>query len=325
MPSQEGFLRTRRGGTVTEMRLVRVTEANLRNNHLYVSELRDILPADIFGPPKRQRSGMAGIEIILDGLNETIITDIPREAKTGKPRGFLRDRGSIGRFYRHHHVTADSEVVFQRLGERKYRLAYKSNGSSSGKPRAVSGSQAPAWEPTNPRLLPRQKPRAAEFFAGIGLVRLALERQGWEVVFANDIDEDKAKMYCDNWPGIIGDRANHLVVGDIHDLNPGDIPDCELWTASFPCNDLSIAGRWEGLSGKESSAFWGLIELLDSVKSRKPPLILLENVVGFLLRNKGSDFEQALLALNERGYNVDAFILNAVRWTTSHDVHSLAA
>src|SRR4051812_35071347 len=164
------------------MRLVRVTEANLRNHHLYVTGLRDMLPADICGPPKRQPNGATGIEILLDGLNETIITDVPRDAKTGKPRGFLRDRGSIGRFYRHHRVTADSEVAFQRLGERKYRLAYATNDSANG------------------------KPRAAEFFAGIGLVRLALERQGWDVVFANDIDEDKAQMYLDNWPG-----DNHLV------------------------------------------------------------------------------------------------------------------
>ena len=39
---------------------------------------------------------------------------------------------------------------------------------------------------------------APEFFAGIGLVRLALERQGWNVVFANDIDADKAEMYRHN-------------------------------------------------------------------------------------------------------------------------------
>lgn len=72
------------------------------------------------------------------------------------------------------------------------------------------------------------KPRAAEFFAGIGLVRLALERQGWDVVFANDIDDDKAQMYRDNWPG-----DNHLVVGDICNLKPSDITDYVLFTASF--------------------------------------------------------------------------------------------
>jgi DNA (cytosine-5)-methyltransferase 1 len=90
--------------------------------------------------------------------------------------------------------------------------------------------------------------RAAEFFAGIGLVRLALERKGWRVVFSNDIDAEKAEIYHHNWP-----KDEQLCVEYIHLLRAEEIPTCELFTASFPCNDLSIAGRWEGLDGKESS------------------------------------------------------------------------
>jgi len=150
--------------------------------------------------------------------------------------------------------------------------------------------------------------RAAEFFAGIGLVRLALEGQGWDVVFANDIDPNKLEMYKANFD------ASHFKLGDIHDLKPSEIPDCDLFTASFPCNDLSIAGAWEGLSGKESSAFWGLIQILKDLGKRRPPTVMLENVVGFLQSHGGNDFEAALLALNGLGYAVDAFILNAIHW-----------
>jgi len=93
----------------------------------------------------------------------------------------------------------------------------------------------------------KQELKAAEFFAGIGLVRLALEHEGWKVVFANDIDVDKFSMY----------RANYgtadFILGDIHKLSADLLPDCQLFTASFPCNDLSIAGSWSGLSGKQSS------------------------------------------------------------------------
>lgn len=150
--------------------------------------------------------------------------------------------------------------------------------------------------------------RAAEFFAGIGLVRLGLENQGWQVVFANDIDPDKLEMYQANF------GRDHFKLGDIHKLPSDEIPDVQLFTASFPCNDLSIAGAWEGLNGKESSAFWGLIDLLKEMNGRRPPLVMLENVVGFLQRHGGKDFETALLALNNLGYFVDAFILNAVHW-----------
>jgi DNA (cytosine-5)-methyltransferase 1 len=90
---------------------------------------------------------------------------------------------------------------------------------------------------------------AAEFFAGIGLVRLALEHQKWKVLWANDIDEDKAEMYHANF------GKKDLVVGDIHKIDLASIPDATLYTASFPCQDLSIAGAMAGLSGKESSAF----------------------------------------------------------------------
>jgi DNA (cytosine-5)-methyltransferase 1 len=121
--------------------------------------------------------------------------------------------------------------------------------------------------------------RAAEFFAGIGLVRLGLERQGWSVVFANDLDPQKKRMYQANF----GDE--HWNSKDVHTLEAEEVPNCDLFTASFPCNDLSIAGAWRGLNGKESSAFWGLVNVLKH--SRRPPLVLLENVVGFLQSNGG--------------------------------------
>ncbi len=62
--------------------------------------------------------------------------------------------------------------------------------------------------------------RVAEFFAGIGLVRLALEAQGWKVVFANDIDPDKQEMYVANF------GPDHFHLGNIHKFNADDIPDC---------------------------------------------------------------------------------------------------
>lgn len=146
---------------------------------------------------------------------------------------------------------------------------------------------------------------AAEFFAGIGLVRLALERQGFRVAFANDIDEDKREIYCDNF------GADDFHLGDIHQLDAGKLPVCDLFTASFPCNDLSIAGARAGLAGSQSSAFWGFVRILRELDARRPPLVLLENVPGFLMSRGGADFQQALAALNELGYCCDAFFMDA--------------
>jgi len=150
----------------------------------------------------------------------------------------------------------------------------------------------------------------AEFFAGIGLMRIGLERQGWQVRFANDIDVEKCAMYREHFH----DTDDHLVLEDIHKLDAATIPTVSLATASFPCNDLSLAGARVGLSGKQSSAFWGFTRILRDMDDRKPPLLLIENVVGFLTSHGGTDFANALVALNRLGYDVDAFILDAARF-----------
>lgn len=147
----------------------------------------------------------------------------------------------------------------------------------------------------------------AEFFAGIGLMRMGLERAGWNVVWANDIDEDKMRMYR----GHFADNDAHFHLGDVHAIAPDNIPNIALATASFPCNDLSLAGARRGLAGQHSSAFWGFVGAIRGMGKRRPPLVMLENVAGFLTSNDGNDFRDACLALNELGYAVDAFIIDA--------------
>jgi len=141
-------------------------------------------------------------------------------------------------------------------------------------------------------------------------MRLGLERSGWQVRFANDICEDKYAMYQTNFQ----DARKHFVLGDIHALCAEEVPSVTLATASFPCNDLSLAGARNGLSGKQSSAYWGFINILEQLGKRRPPLVLLENVSGFLTSKNGQDFQAALQALNRLGYSVDAFILDAVHF-----------
>ncbi len=183
-----------------------------------------------------------------------------------------------------------------------------------------------------PKKLPapeQESPRktVAEFFAGIGLMRLGLEAQGWSVVYANDIDPKKRAMYWAHFgeemsgPGSGPSGANvsqdpqgmyHLE--DIRNVYADAVPRAALATASFPCNDLSVAGKQRGLAGAASSMFWEFIRIMEEMGSERPPWILLENVPGFLSSRKGEDFRDALLALNELGYAVDAFIIDAARF-----------
>ncbi|OJW20752.1 MAG: hypothetical protein BGO49_04050 [Planctomycetales bacterium 71-10] len=148
-----------------------------------------------------------------------------------------------------------------------------------------------------------------EFFAGIGLVREALEASGWSCTYANDVDPKKRQLYV----GRFGDDG-HFHLGDVWGTAEvasriSGLP--ALATASFPCVDLSLAGRGRGFEGSHSSTFFGFVRAMEALGGRRPPLVLLENVAGFLTSAGGRDFEAAARALAGLGYRLDAFTLDA--------------
>lgn len=155
---------------------------------------------------------------------------------------------------------------------------------------------------------PHRKP-FAEFFAGIGLVRAGLEVGGWQCTYANDVDPKKKEMY----EGHFGPSPEYDL-GDIWDADrvlSHLREDVVLATASFPCTDLSLAGHWKGLSGKHSSTFFAFLAVLDRLGRKKPPIVLLENVVGLLTSHDGNDFRRVCESMAELGYWLDAVVLDA--------------
>ena len=133
----------------------------------------------------------------------------------------------------------------------------------------------------------------------------------WTCLFANDVDPAKAAAYAANF------GAAHLRVGDVWALDAGDLPGhADLAWASSPCQDLSLAGARQGLSGRRSSAFWGfwsLIEALDG-QGRAPRAIGIENVTGLLTSRGGEDFTALCAALAERGYRFGALQVDAAEF-----------
>ncbi|MDE0403852.1 MAG: DNA (cytosine-5-)-methyltransferase [Nitrospira sp.] len=147
---------------------------------------------------------------------------------------------------------------------------------------------------------------AAEFFAGMGLMRAGLQHCGIETVFANDIDSNKAALYRENWGN------SELVVRDIRSLSGDDIPTVNLATASFPCVDLSLAGNRAGLHGStRSSVIFDFCRILKEMRYRAPSTILIENVPGFLTANRGKDFEKVNGYLQRLDYQVAYGCVNA--------------
>lgn len=143
-----------------------------------------------------------------------------------------------------------------------------------------------------------------EFFAGAGLARLGLEPD-WECVWANDIDETKGSIYKDNF------GSDHLVVGDVSTVEVQDLPtDATMAWASFPCQDLSLAGWRKGMSAERSGTFWHFWKLMNELfeRDQRPPIIVLENVTGLL---SGKDFVGLCEAMASLGLQTGALVVDA--------------
>jgi DNA (cytosine-5)-methyltransferase 1 len=146
-----------------------------------------------------------------------------------------------------------------------------------------------------------------EFFAGGGMARAGLG-SGWTCLFSNDCDEKKAATYRANWGG------EELLVKDVGTVDSGDLPGItDLAWASFPCQDLSLAGMGAGLVGARSGSFWPFWKLMQGLhrQNRGPKVVVLENVCGALTSHAGKDFQSLVRALRVEGYRVGSLVIDA--------------
>ncbi len=146
--------------------------------------------------------------------------------------------------------------------------------------------------------------RFLDFFAGVGLAELGLGRT-WDCVWANDVDPKKQVTYDANFDG-----ARYLLQS-VETLGVSDLsgPVDMAW-ASFPCQDLSLAGWRRGLSATRSGTFWAFHRLMRELhgQGRRPPLIVIENVAGLLY---GPDFAGLCEALAALDMQFGALVMDA--------------
>lgn len=147
-----------------------------------------------------------------------------------------------------------------------------------------------------------------EFFAGGGMARAGLGAD-WNCLFANDIDTKKGFSYQANWG-----TGGELKICDIIRIGLSDLHgNANLAWASFPCQDLSLAGGGAGLEGTRSGtfySFWHIIKKL-STDGRAPNVIVLENVCGALTSHNGKDFQSICQTFLEHDYDFGALIIDA--------------
>lgn len=150
----------------------------------------------------------------------------------------------------------------------------------------------------------QERPTFLEFFAGGGMARQGLAG-AFDCVFANDFDAVKCAAYRLNYPD------EPLDGGDIWKLDAGQLPETDLAWASFPCQDLSLAGERRGLNAPRSGAFWGFWNVIEALGKRAPRTLVIENVAGLLSSHRGRDFAALIQQLADAGYRVGALLIDA--------------
>lgn len=128
-------------------------------------------------------------------------------------------------------------------------------------------------------------------FDGSGGFPLAGIVCGIKPIWASEVEPFLIRVTQKNLPQI-----KHL--GDIKDIDGGEIEPVDIITFGSPCQDLSIAGKRAGLEGKKSNLFYEAIRVVKEMRSKTndkyPKYLLWENVPGAFSSNKGEDFRCVL-------------------------------
>jgi DNA (cytosine-5)-methyltransferase 1 len=147
---------------------------------------------------------------------------------------------------------------------------------------------------------------ALDFFAGSGLVTHSL-RPYFQVIWANDISGQKAEVYKHNH------GSEHFHLADINTLTSDELPQVDLSWASFPCQDLSLAGYGEGIHARRSGLVWQWLNLMNTME-KSPDILVAENVEGLVSTSNGANYLALHQELSRMGYRAGAIHLNACKW-----------
>ena len=144
-----------------------------------------------------------------------------------------------------------------------------------------------------------------DLFSGIGGFSLGLQQAGIEPdwIGYSDIDKYANQVFKRRFP-------NAEELGSITTINTEGLPDIDLVTFGFPCQDLSMAGKRGGLNASRSGLFFKALEI---IADKKPTYFVFENVRGLLSSNKGEDFKIVLQSVSDIGYDGQWQLLNT-RW-----------
>lgn len=151
------------------------------------------------------------------------------------------------------------------------------------------------------------KLRVGSLFAGIGGMELGLERTGhYETVWQVEIHDLARRVLERHWPDVKRHDDVCTFPTQDHDWS------CDVLTGGFPCQDLSVAGKGEGLSGSRSGLFYEVVRIISCLG---PRYVILENVSALLARGMGD----VLGELAKVGYNAEWHCITAAYTGAPHE------
>lgn len=137
-------------------------------------------------------------------------------------------------------------------------------------------------------------------FSGCGGMDLGFVQEGFKIVWANDNNKWACLSYRKNF-------GNHIIEGDIAEVDIKNLPDCDVILGGFPCQDFSMIWKRGGINTDRGNLYKYFVDILDI---KKPKVFIAENVKGILTANKGIAIKQIKKDFSNKGYNTQVYPVN---------------
>jgi DNA (cytosine-5)-methyltransferase 1 len=137
-------------------------------------------------------------------------------------------------------------------------------------------------------------------YAGVGGICMGLKNAGFHISWANEFDKNACITYREN-------HKNHLIEGDVLQLNINEIEKVDIIAGGFPCQPFSVAGYRKGFGDNRGNHFF---KILDFVDTMRPKVIFLENVKNLVGHDNGNTFKLIRDSILERDYTFQSKVIN---------------
>jgi len=152
--------------------------------------------------------------------------------------------------------------------------------------------------------LQNKKPKLLSLFSGCGGLDLGFLQAGYEIVWANDYEHWACQTYKRNF-------GDHIHEGSVVDVDFTKVPDCDIITGGFPCQDFSMTSKRGGLETDRGNLYKHLVRAVDE---KRPKIFIGENVKGLLSANKGRAIQQIVKDFDALGYTVKYKLCNFAKY-----------